>query len=175
MIDWFHLILEHLYYNYPLDNNLVEMNDFFKKQFNIQIEDTSGLTMLRKIIDSLKDKGYILSSFESFDNKVTPILGASNGNYIGNIDTVKISLKLTLEGYDYITKWEREKKLYKVAIKTNKWFYLTIAIAVIGAITSIGNLAININSKNEKSSQQTQYTFKQQKKDTIINFREHHK
>jgi hypothetical protein len=158
MENWFHSILEHLYDNYEFDNKTVVLNDFFKTEFKIPNADSVRLMLLRDIIDTLKEKGFIAYSLKCIDGRQfhLPSLGTSVDGINFNLDNVEIKIKLTLDGYDYIEKLERNKKTYNATTRINKWFWVTIGVAIIGALISLGNFIINYRGETRLSLKASQ-------------------
>lgn len=145
MQDWFHDILNHLYYSYPLDHTWRDLNSYLINDLHVEPTHPGHMICLSAILYILKEKEYIDGIPQPPPNEI------GRGNVIGvnvqgystpnNLTTHRILIRLTLNGYDYVQDRERLKEQHDSILRTNisirrinKWFWVTIVALVVGTV-----------------------------------------
>jgi hypothetical protein len=161
MQDWFHDILNHLYYSYPLDHTWRDINNYLINDLHVQPTHPGHMISLSAILHVLREKGYI----DGFPQP--PATEIRRGNVIGvnvqgystpnDLTTHRISIRLTLTGYDYVQDRERLKEQHDSILRTNisirrinKWFWVTIVALVLGALFQGIGVWQNYQKNNEQ-------------------------
>ena len=75
MEDWFHSILQHLYYTYPLDHTWHNINSYLTGSLDIKSDKPEHMVSLGAIISILKENEYIDGNFQ-------PLVGQERRNNI---------------------------------------------------------------------------------------------
>lgn len=141
----FHSILLHLYKNHPLDDSMMNMNEFFTKDLGIPLDDMIRTSVIVNVLNFLKQKKFIewglspivlasATGLKDKDERLYPVIS----NMPINLQYRHVMVKLTLDGFNYISNHEKEEELHASQLTTNKTNRITGYAALGVSVVALG-------------------------------------